>query len=144
MEGMTATQTASSAPAAPPVPAVPQTPGAATGGVTTQTVVATPEAVVLQPPPYRTIDNRIPEEVIPLMGMVMTTVLALAIGYPIVRTVMRIIERRSDRSLVKGEDVAVQLRALQDSVDTMAIELERISEAQRYSAKLLAEKSAQR
>jgi hypothetical protein len=52
------------------------------------------------------------------------------------------IERRADTTTLRAQDVTVQLRALQDSVDTMAIELERISESQRFQAKLLAEREA--
>ena len=40
-----------------------------------------------------------------------------------------------------GPDLTPQIRQLQDSVDAMAIELERISEGQRFTAKLLAERS---
>ncbi|MEX2181567.1 MAG: hypothetical protein WD771_05955 [Gemmatimonadaceae bacterium] len=134
---------------APVVPTVPQSPGAATGA--TPAAPAPPaapaappgqpgtEAIVVQPPPYR-VGNEIPAEVIPILGIVSGTLIALVIGYPIVRLITRLIERRTDRSLVPGDQVALQLRQLQDSVDTMAIELERISEAQRFSARLLAER----
>lgn len=136
--------------AAPVVPPVPQSPGAPTGANPTVAlpgqvlVTNTPqtEAIIVQPPPYRvTGNNEIPPEVIPIIGMVSGTLIAIVIGYPIVRLITRLIERRSDRSLVPGTEVASQLRRLQDSVDTMAIELERIGEAQRFSARLLAERS---
>jgi uncharacterized protein (DUF697 family) len=80
-------------------------------------------------------------EVIPLAGMLMTTILAVAIGYPIVRVISRYFDRRLDKTLVSAQEVTLQIRQLQESVDTMAIELERIGEAQRFSAKLLVERS---
>ena len=69
-------------------------------------------------------------------GMVITVVL----GYPIIRFIIRLIDRRLDNNTLRATDVTAQLRALQDSVDTMAIELERISEGQRFTAKLMAER----
>jgi hypothetical protein len=146
LEQGTGTGTAQSAPVVPPVP---PSPGAPTGATPVapapgQTIVTTtpqPEAIVLQPPPFRRFDNEIPPEVIPIVGIVFGSLVAIVIGYPIVRMITRLIERRTDRSLVPGTEVASQLRRLQDSVDTMAIELERIGEAQRFSAKLLSERS---
>lgn len=101
-----------------------------------------PQTVIVQPPPYRDAgnNNEIPAEVIPIVGIVMGTGMAIALGYPIIRTITRLIERRTDKGYVRGADVEVQLRALQESVDTMAIEIERISESQRFQAKLLAER----
>lgn len=145
------------APTAPPIPPLPGRVGAATGGEAAAQGVAdapaapgqaaqgtgTPEAVILQPPPYRDRSDRnndIPGEVIPIIGMVMGTGIAIALGYPVVRMITRVIERRADKAYVKGANVEAQLRALQESVDTMAIELERIGESQRFQAKLAAEK----
>jgi hypothetical protein len=39
-----------------------------------------------------------------------------------------------------GDDQRLQLEQLQQSVDAIAVEVERIAEAQRFSAKLLAER----
>lgn len=125
--------TGTPAPSAPPVPALPQSPGAGTTN--------TPQSIVIQPPRYGGNESPIPVEVIPLAGMLMTTILAVAIGYPIVRVISRYFDRRLDKTLVSAQEVTLQIRQLQESVDTMAIELERIGEAQRFSAKLLVERS---
>jgi hypothetical protein len=151
----------SQTPQAPPIPVAPSRPGAGTGATAAQgaggaggaaaglpaTVQpgqeqGTPQAVIVQPPPYRDRirDNDIPREVIPIVGIVFGTLMMVALGYPIIRTITRLIERRSDKAYVRGADVEVQLRALQESVDTMAIEIERISESQRFQSKLLAER----
>lgn len=95
---------------------------------------------IIIPPPYRGNNNEIPGEVIPLVGMVMGTVMAIVLGYPIIRFIIKMIERRADTTTLRAQDVTVQLRALQESVDTMAIELERIGEAQRFQAKLMMER----
>lgn len=82
----------------------------------------------------------IPPDAFALVGMTLGLLLAMIIGFPIARAIGRVIERRGDAGIVRASDVAPQLKQLQSSVDTMAIELERISEAQRYSAKLLSER----
>ena len=140
------------APPAPPIPVAPARPGAGTGAApapaapgepavaTSPQDQGTPEAVILQPPPYRDISNEIPPEVIPIVGIVMGTGVAIALGYPIIRTITRLIERATDKRYVRGQDVEVQLKALQESIDTMAIEIERISESQRFQSKLLSDR----
>ncbi len=85
--------------------------------------------------------NDIPDEVIPIVGIVMSMMAAMVIGFPIARAMARRIDRRSEAATVKAGDVVPQIRHLQESVDAMAIELERISEAQRFTAKLMAEKA---
>lgn len=105
--------------------------------------VAGTQGIVVQPPPIPRNPNEIPPEVIPLVGIVMSMVAVMVIGYPIARAMARMIDRRSDASRVKVGDVAPQLRSLQESVDAMAIEIERISEAQRFTAKLMAERAGQ-
>jgi hypothetical protein len=131
----------------PQIPAMPAQPGAATavpGGllVPGQRVIVQGDGqgapVVLQPPPRIIRDEGIPDEVIPLVGMIMGIVMTMVILFPIARAIGRWIDRRTDRSLVRIAEVAPQLRTLQESVDAMAIELERISEAQRFTAKLMA------
>ncbi len=64
----------------------------------------------------------------------------MVIFAPVVRGIMKFIERRQDRNLVHGPAVAQQLAQLQQSVDALAIEVERISEAQRFQSKLMAER----
>jgi len=106
---------------------------------TIRTDVQQGQAGTIVPPPYR--NNEIPPEAIPLVGMTLGLLLAMIVGFPIARAIGRVIERRGTAGLVKVSDVAPQLQQLQASVDTMAIELERISEAQRFTAKLMAERS---
>lgn len=134
-------------------PALPARPGAAAGTQsateardaireavrgTIQSVTQQGEPVVLVPPRR----NEIPPEVIPLVGMSLSMVVAIVVGYPIARAIARVIERRGEAGIVRASDVVPQLRQLQASVDTMAIELERMGEAQRFTAKLMTERSA--
>lgn len=158
------------APPVPPVPVIPGQAGAATGAATAATQAqqasdaatnaqsvgdrireavqrevdqATQaragQAIVVQPPPYREPD--IPPEVITIVEVVFGSLIAIILGYPIIRLITRVIEKRMDRSLVKGAEVERGFRQLQQSVDAMAIEIERIGEAQRFQAKLLADRA---
>lgn len=133
---------ATQAPQAPQaqIPVLPAQPGQATGGaITVGAQGGGGTGITIQPPPFQR--DEIPDEVIPLVGMTLGIVMTMLILFPIARAIGRAIDRRTDRSLVKVADVAPQLRQLQESVDAMAIELERISEAQRFTAKLMAGKN---
>ena len=69
------------------------------------------------------------------------TVAVCVVGLPIARALGRRIDRKTEVRAMPGADLTPHIRQLQDSVDAMAIELERISEGQRFTAKLLAERS---
>ena len=71
------------------------------------------------------------------------TVAFCVVGFPIARAFARRLDRKTEFKSVAAPDVTPHLRQLQDSVDAMAIELERISEGQRFTAKLLAERSGE-
>jgi hypothetical protein len=97
------------------------------------------EAIISQEPPYRR-DEQIPKEVVPIIGIVFGSLVLMVLGYPIVRLFTRIAEKAQDKSLLRASEVSQQLKVLQDSVDTMAIEIERISESQRFQDRLLSER----
>jgi hypothetical protein len=63
------------------------------------------------------------------------------VGFPLARAFARRIDRKTEVKAVAGPDLTPHIRQLQDSVDAMAIELERISEGQRFTAKLLSDRS---
>lgn len=147
------------APQAPPIPPLPARAGEATGAAprdgrdaagdaTENAKIAIQNAleaagnagnaVILQPP--RSPDNEIPPEVIPIVGIVFGSFVAIAVVSAVSRFASRLIEKRLDRSVLRADVVQNQLQQLQTSLDTMSIEIERISEAQRFQAKLLAER----
>lgn len=94
------------------------------------------------PPPYRSNDNEIPREVIPILGIVGGTIITIVVLGPIARAFARMVNRRADAMTARVPDSSPQLRQIQESLDVMAVELERISEAQRFQAKLMAERPA--
>lgn len=82
----------------------------------------------------------IPPQVMNLISMLLVFGGVMLLGIPIVRVFARRFDRKTQALHSAAPDITPQLQQLQESVDTMAIELERISEAQRFSAKLLSER----
>ena len=78
--------------------------------------------------------------VIPIAGM--TMVVLLALGIPFVRALVRRWEREPLRPTVPPE-VAARLERIEQAVDAVAIEVERISEGQRFTTKLLSDRSGE-
>jgi len=83
----------------------------------------------------------IPPQAVDISVAFFVTVAVCVIGFPIARALGRLVDRRAQRPAVSAPDVTPQLRQLQESVDALAIEMERISEGQRFTSKLLAGRS---
>lgn len=64
----------------------------------------------------------------------------IVVGLPIARAFGRRMDARSQGLATGGANLGPQIAQLQDSVDAMAIEMERITEAQRFQSKLLSER----
>jgi hypothetical protein len=80
------------------------------------------------------------EIVVPLAGM--TMIVLLAIGVPFVRALARRWERQPLQPTVPPEVVA-RLERIEQAVDAVAIEVERISEGQRFTTKLLSDRASE-
>jgi hypothetical protein len=63
----------------------------------------------------------------------------LALGIPIIRAVTRRWERKSELPPPPSAEITTRLERIEQAVEAIAIEVERIAEAQRFSAKLMAE-----
>lgn len=79
----------------------------------------------------------IPGELIPIVLFVMMGV--TAIGVPIARALARRIDRQSVQPRVPAE-LAQRLEHMEQAIDAIAIEVERISEGQRFTTKLLSDR----
>lgn len=66
------------------------------------------------------------------------TMAIIIIGLPIARAVSRFIDRKAQQPQIPTQ-VSAQLTQLTQAVDSIAIEVERISEGQRFTTKLLSE-----
>jgi hypothetical protein len=96
--------------------------------------------VIQGPPPFT--PNMIPFDVVELVKSVLITIAVIALGIPIIRAFTR---RLIDRPPVMAPipaDVQNRLERIEQAVEAVAIEVERISESQRYLTKLMAEPKA--
>jgi hypothetical protein len=100
-----------------------------------------PHIATTAPPSSFDANNVIPPQAVDISVAFFVTVAVCVVGFPIARALGRRIDRKTDFKPVAGPDLTPHIRQLQDSVDAMAIELERISEGQRFTSKLLAERS---
>jgi hypothetical protein len=82
-----------------------------------------------------------PEIVIPLAGMMM--IITLAVGVPLVRAMGRRWE--SEAKHPRGDSESAQrLAHIEQAIDAMAVEIERISEGQRFVTRLLSDRPQER
>ena len=79
-------------------------------------------------------------DIVPIAGMAMIVMLAL--GVPFVRALTRRWERQSLHPAVPAE-VTARLERIEQAVDAVAIEVERISEGQRFTTKLLSDRASE-
>lgn len=81
---------------------------------------------------------RIPGELIPITLFIMVGI--TIIGAPIARAIARRIERGIGGSGGPSlpNDVSARLERMEQAIDAIAVEVERISEGQRFTSKLLA------
>ncbi len=78
---------------------------------------------------------------VPLGGMFM--IVAIVLGIPMVR----LMSKRMDARLSGGppsSDTTARLERIEHAIDAMAVEVERIAEGQRFTTKLLSERSGDR
>ena len=94
------------------------------------------ESVILVPPRIR--HNDIPPHVMEVITIFIVAAVICIVGLPIARAIGRWIDRRGLPSPVNAE-LAAQMNRIEQAVDTMSVEVERISEAQRFQAKLLSD-----
>jgi len=94
------------------------------------------EQTVISVPP-RPFDNTIPPQAVDLAIAFFVTVAVIIIGLPLARAFARRMDRRSAAQV--SPEVTSQLAHLNQAVDAIALEVERISEGQRFTTRLLSE-----
>jgi hypothetical protein len=92
-------------------------------------------------PPIRFGDNEIPQQAVDISIAFFLTVAAIIIGLPLARAFARRMDRRNAPAKIPDE-ISSQLSQLNQAVDAIALEVERISEGQRYTTRLLSEQQA--
>jgi hypothetical protein len=84
----------------------------------------------------------IPPGVAALLNNGMTAFVLVVIGFPFARALARLIDRRTAAPRADS-DTSQRLRAIENAVESIALEVERISEGQRFTARVLTERSQQ-
>ncbi len=137
------------APKAPTAPRAPEAPVALpavprNGGQFTITDNGNDKTVTIQqvPPQLMPLARMAQETALGLMGLLA----AIFILGPFARMIARRMERRPEMRAAEQHDHLIQqqmhqLEQLQQSVDAMSVEVERISESQRFQSKLMLEKN---
>ena len=82
--------------------------------------------------------NEIPPEAVDMANAFFFTVVAIVIGLPLARAFARRMDRKAVPQQIPAE-VTAQLGQLAQAVDAIALEVERISEGQRFTTRLLSE-----
>ena len=99
-----------------------------------------PEIIVQPRGPWD--QNRtIPREVVDVVGMLTFATAAVLILRPLMRAFANRFERRGAPAAALPPEVTAHMERLEQAVEAVAIEVERISEGQRYTTKLLAERA---
>ena len=83
-------------------------------------------------------NNDVPPEVVDISIAFFLTMAAIIIGLPLARAFARRMDRRGGAPQIPGE-LTAQLDQLTQAVDAIALEVERISEGQRFTTRLLTE-----
>jgi hypothetical protein len=86
----------------------------------------------------------IPPGAIEIAEAFFATVAIIALGIPIIRAITRRWERSAPAIQQTAPDVLSRLERIEQGVEAIAVEVERIAEAQRFSAKLMAEQAQKR
>lgn len=89
----------------------------------------------------RTFPDDLPPRVENIAISFFIMIAVIAIGLPLMRAIARRIERGTPVAPLLPREVSDQLQHITQSVDAIAIEVERISEGQRFTTKMLAERS---
>ena len=82
--------------------------------------------------------DAIPPQVFDIVIFFFITVAVIMIGLPIARALGRRLDRKPYKQAL-DPGITTQLQRIENTVDSMSIEIERISEAQRYMARLQTE-----
>lgn len=78
---------------------------------------------------------------VPLGGMCM--IVAIVLGIPMLRIMSKRIDARTAVPPAMGDTIA-RLERIEHAIDAMSVEVERIAEGQRFTTKLLSERSTAR
>jgi hypothetical protein len=124
------------APVLAPTPATAATPPTGPEGRTFRITDRNGTQTITLPP--HVFENTIPQQAVDISIGFFLTIAIIIIGLPLARAFARRMDRRGGTAQVSNE-VSSQLAHLNQAVDAIALEVERISEGQRFTTRLLSE-----
>jgi hypothetical protein len=115
-------------------PAIAGTPPDASRTFTIRGSNGTTQTITIPPGAF---DNEIPPQAVDISIVFFLMIAAIIIGLPLVRAFARRMDRRGTAQI--PNEISSQLAHLNQAVDAIALEVERISEGQRFTTRLLSE-----
>jgi hypothetical protein len=115
---------------------IPPTPPDPPGQIVVRGADGTAQTISL--PAFRFGNNEIPQQAVDISVAFFLTMAAIIIGLPLARAFARRMDRRGGTGQIPTE-ITSQLAQLNQAVDAIALEVERISEGQRFTTRLLTE-----
>lgn len=107
------------------------------GQVVSSTVAGVASTAPPPPPPRER--KQLPVGLVEIFAIILSAVTLMTLGAPIVQAWTRRFDKRHE---VKQQlDLAKRLEAIEQAIDSVAVEVERISEGQRFTTKLLADRA---
>ncbi|MEI6740721.1 MAG: hypothetical protein WCK74_10490 [Gemmatimonadaceae bacterium] len=86
------------------------------------------------------IKDVVPQRAVDILGIVMGSLVLTVVGLPLALAWARRIARRPLPTAMSSE-LAARLESLERNIDTVAVEVERVSEAQRFTTRLLEQRT---
>lgn len=83
---------------------------------------------------------QIPDEAVQIVSILGMTLVFCVVGFPIARAFARWLDRRGAVAAA-SPDLSNRLRAIEQAVESVAVEVERISEGQRFTTRVLSERT---
>jgi hypothetical protein len=129
-------------PPVPPVPPIPRAPGTIvipTDGGADITIAVDGSGIHVSQGDAETlipIHDVVPRGAVDIVQAIGATLVLIIVGWPIARAFARRMDRKHTAAVLSAA-VQQRLDAMDRNIDTVAVELERVSEGQRFTAKLL-------
>ena len=109
------------------------------GDVITSTAQGATATLVPPPIPAPVRRKQLPDGLVDMMGIIFGAVTVMSLGTPLVKAWARRFERRYE--VQQNAQIEQRLAAIERAIETVAVEVERISEGQRFTTKLLADRA---
>jgi len=110
-----------------------------TGEIITSNVEGAATTLAPALPPEAPRRKQLPDGLVDMMGIIFGSVTLMSLGAPLVKAWARRFEKRTE--MKQQALVEQRLAAIEQAIETVAVEVERISEGQRFTTKLLADRA---